>query len=608
MSPQEIAKKNPADKAPTWDLESIFPGGSSSKEYAAFRDKIKKDLKSLTAKFAKLPPKLNTASRGKWADYIVAMQEFVSRLVEASAFSHCLVSQNVNDEKGHQIVGEIDVIRSEYEKLTVLLEAFAKKQSDKEWEKLVTSPKLNEVKFYLNEMRDIAKLKMAPEFEAFATDLAVNGYHAWNRLYDKMYGDLRGDFTEDGATKQLSLGQLALKTSSPDRDARRRAHQAIESAWESRANLASMALNFQAGFRLTMYEKRGWKSPLLEPLMNCRIKQKTLDAMWQAVAEAGPRLKKYIDAKKRLLGIDKFCWYDQTAPVGRSDRTYGFNEAGEFIIANFRMLGNELADFSRMALDKRWVEAEDRPGKAGGGYCTTLRVSKQSRIFMTWGGSFAELSTLAHELGHAYHHSVLKDNPVFSSVYPMTLAETASIFNELIVTNGAFEASRDDDEKLMLLDQKLQNAYILFCNLYARFLFDRAFYDERKKGLVSRSRLDEMMLAAQKEAFAGTLDPNEGFHKLFWASKLHFYLTDNPFYNFPYTFGFLFANGVYSRARKEGPAFAKKYRALLADTGKMTSEQVAKKHLGVDLTKPDFWREAVNLALADIDAFVKLAG
>ena len=366
MSPQETAN---LEKAPTWDLESIFPGGSSSKEYSLFREKIKKDMKALAAKFSKMPPKLTATSRDKWVNYIASAQELLSRLIEASAYAHCLISQNVSDEKGHQIVGEIDVYRSEFEKLMVSLEAFAKNQTDKEWKKLVSSPKLEEVKFYLNEMREIAKLKMAPEFEAFATDLAVNGYHAWNRLYDKMYGDLRADFTENGTTKPLSLGQLALKTSSPDRETRQQAHQKIEEAWESRANLASMALNFQAGFRLTLYEKRRWKSPLFEALINCRIKQKTLDAMWQAVAEGAPKMKKYIDAKKKLLGIDKFCWWDQTAPVGRSDRTYSFNHAGEFIIENLRSLSDDMADFSRSALEKRWIEAEDRPGKAGGGYC-----------------------------------------------------------------------------------------------------------------------------------------------------------------------------------------------------------------------------------------------
>jgi oligoendopeptidase F len=607
MDPKNEIKSQISSKAPTWDLDSVFPGGSQSKEYEIFRDKIKKDLKSLVAKFCKMPPKLNSANRAKWVAYIVSIQDFWNRLSQARSFAHCLVSQNVNDDKAHQIVGELDISRSELEKLMVLLEAFAKNQSDKEWGKFVSDKKLEESAFFLDEMRRIARLKMEPEFESFATELAVNGYHSWNRLYDKMYGDLRADFVENGQTKSLSLGQLSLKMDSHDRPARKQAFEKLEEAWESRANLTAMTLNFQAGFRLTLYEKRGWKSPLFEPLLNCRIKPKTLEAMWHAVTQGAPKLNQYIDAKKKLLGIDKFCWYDQGAPVGRSDKVYTFQEAGRLIIENLASFNQEAADFAQMALDKRWIEAEDRPAKAGGGYCTSFRTAKESRIFMTWGGSLSDLATLAHELGHAYHQSILMDKPIFSAVYPMTLAETASIFNELLVTDAAFMKSTDNEEKLMLIDQRLSNAYILMCNIYARFLFDKSFYEERKKGLVSRSRLDELMLAAQKEAFMGTLDPVDGFHKLFWASKLHFYLTDNPFYNFPYTFGFLFATGVYNRARVEGPAFAKKYRALLADTGKMTSEAVAKKYLGVDLTKETFWNEAVGRALADIDTFTKLA-
>jgi oligoendopeptidase F len=190
----------------------------------------------------------------------------------------------------------------------------------------------------------------------------------------------------------------------------------------------------------------------------------------------------------------------------------------------------------------------------------------------------------------------------------MNLAETASIFNELRVTDAAFEISQDPDEKLMLLDQKLQWPLTYFANIYTRYLFDTRFYEERKGGIVGRERLSEMMVEAQKEAFMGLLDEEEGYHPLFWASKLHFFITGAPFYNFPYTFGFLFASGVYDRAMKEGPAFAKNYRALLADTGRMTTEDIARKHMDTDLTEVDFWRDAVARALADVDAFVKLCG
>lgn len=260
-----------------------------------------------------------------------------------------------------------------------------------------------------------------------------------------------------------------------------------------------------------------------------------------------------------------------------------------------------------MAVEKRWVEAEDRPGKAGGAFCTGMGPRKQTRVFMTYAGSYDNLSTLAHELGHAYHGFVLNHTPFFATWYPMTLAETASIFTESLVTDAALAASSGTDERLMLLDQKLQSAYVLFCDLYTRFLFETSFYGERKKGIVETARLRELMIGAQQRAFGGLLD-DSGNHPLFWASKLHFYATEAPFYNFPYTFGYLFAQGVYARAKQEGPAFADRYKALLADTGSMTSEEVARKHLGVDLTGEDFWLSAVNLALAEVDQFVKLVG
>jgi oligoendopeptidase F len=216
------------------------------------------------------------------------------------------------------------------------------------------------------------------------------------------------------------------------------------------------------------------------------------------------------------------------------------------------------------------------------------------------------MMTLAHELGHLYHSFVLKDREPFAQHYPMTLAETASTFNELLVTDAALAESTDPQEKLMLLDQKLQQPFVMFCDLRSRFLFEKSFTAERVNGSMDKERLNELMVAAQKEAFGDILDQS-GFHPLFWASKLHFHISEFGFYNFPYTFGFLFAGGVYNRASEEGKQFANKYRAMLADTGVMTTEEVAKKHLDVDLTNETFWTEAVNRSIADVDDFVKLA-
>lgn len=591
------------DNSQRWDLDSIFPGGSKSPELTKFRLNLKVKLE--TAK--KLVEGLTAQDRTGWAKFVLDMQNIYDDIRQSSSFIGCVISDNVDDEEGHRLDAEIECYSAEWQQMMTRLEDFALKLSDSDWNEFITETKLDSVRFFLDEMREKAKAKMAPELERLALSLAVDGYHAWNRIYDKMAGDLRVDFEENGQTKKISLGQLAAKLDLPDREIRRISFEKLSEAWQSRAELAAMTLNSLAGFRLSLYKNRGWESPLFESLRNARLKRETLDAMWQVVAKESPKLQKYISAKKKMLKIDKFMWYDQTAPVGKTSMKFSYKEAGDFIVKHLSKLSPEMGEFSRRALDKRWVEAEDRSGKAAGGFCTGLPLSKESRIFMTFTGTFGGLSTLAHELGHAYHSFVLNDKPSFVSRYPMTLAETASTFNELAVTDAAMEAANDPQEKLMLLDQKIANAYIMMCNIRARFIFDETFYAERKNGFVPRSRLDELMVSAQKTAFAGTIE-GEGWHPLFWASKLHFFISGMPFYNFPYTFGLLFANGIYDRALKDGDSFAGNYRNLLADTGGMVTEEVAKKHLGVDLTKEDFWRDSVNLIMADIDQFVELAG
>ncbi|MNJ55411.1 Oligoendopeptidase F, plasmid [compost metagenome] len=222
---------------------------------------------------------------------------------------------------------------------------------------------------------------------------------------------------------------------------------------------------------------------------------------------------------------------------------------------------------------------------------------------MTFGGTVSNVSTLAHELGHAYHQYLMDELPQFNQDYAMNVAETASTFAEMIVADALVKNASDDKQKLSLLADKIGSSISFFMNIHARFLFETRFYERRKHGALSADELSLLMEEAQREAYHGAL---ASYHPHFWASKLHFYITGVPFYNFPYTFGYMFSTGLYARAQREGESFAAKYDALLQDTGRMSVEELASKHLGVDLTKPDFWREAMAVAVADVEAFLKL--
>jgi pepF/M3 family oligoendopeptidase len=581
-----------------WELDPIFAGGSASPALAEFLDTVTADLAAFQGRAW---PPLSAETQPDWVQAIQTLNDLHARLHHAASFIGCLVAQDVKDDLALQLQSRAEELGATLESLWTVFSAAAAQQPDEAWQALVESAPLAPAAFYLTEQRHLARQKMAPEQETLVNQLATSGYHAWDRLYGIVSGDKEVDW--DG--KAISLGQLQNKLfDDPDRDTRRRAFELYETAWADLARVCAEALNHQAGFRLALYQRRGWDSVLYEPLLNNRLGRDSLEAMWAVVNAKSARLLDYFAAKARLLGIDRLHWYDVYAPVGRLTESFSYRAATDFVVDNLRAFNPPLADFARMALDRRWVEAEDRPGKRAGGFCTGLPLAGESRIFMTFNNSYNGMLTLAHELGHAYHSWVMRDLPYTARHYTMGVAETASTFNELVVGQAGLNAANDDLTRLSLLGSKLDDAATFLMNIKARFDFEVAFFQQRAKKHLGVDELSALMLQAQQAAYKNGLAQ---YHPLFWASKLHFYITQAPFYNYPYTFGYLFSNGVYAQALAEGQAFSGRYQTLLRDTGSMSTEDLARAHLGVDLTRPEFWETAVDRALADIDEFSALA-
>src|SRR5690625_1069271 len=415
-------------------------------------------------------------------------------------------------------------------------------------------------------------------------------------------------FTDkDGKTTELSVGQAMNRMyADPDPEVREQLFENWEAAWEKKAPIFADTINHLAGYRMTLQKAHDRKDHLDEPLEYNRMSKETLDAMWSAVSNNKQPFIDLLNQKARIFGMEKLGWQDVDAPVAIGEAKpaqFTYDEACDFVIENFSSFGPRLANFAKHALENRWVEAEDRPNKRPGGYCTSLPEFEESRIFMTFTGSPSDTSTLAHELGHAFHSHVMKDLPSLNRGYAMNVAETASTFAETIIGNATVENAKSKEEKAALLGSKLEGATAMFLNIHARFLFEDAFYKERVQGIVSEKRLNELMLEAQKEAYDDSL---ASYHPHFWCSKLHFFIDSVPFYNFPYTFGYLFSLGVYAEYLKHPEGFEDKYIALLKDTGSMKVEDLAQKHLGVDLTNEEFWAEGIELMAKDAQEFIRL--
>ncbi|MEC1376757.1 M3 family oligoendopeptidase [Heyndrickxia oleronia] len=586
----------------TWDLDVFFKDGSNSEEFRNFLEKIKEEIISFNNEVDNWDSIQVLHEEAKFLELLKKLQTNSQMLTQAGAFVSCLQAQNTLDEKASELKGNVAELRAQLNTILTNFDDKLRRIEENQWKQLLQNPEIKELAFVLNERRELAKEKLPKEQEALVNSLSVDGYHGWGDMYDTLVSQVKIPFEENGEIVELSVGQAHNKFSNPDRNVRATVFKNWEKAWDEKADMFATTLNHLAGFRLSLYKERGWDEVLKEPLSYNRMQKETLESMWQVISDYKKPLTDYLKRKAELLGIEKLSWYDLDAPIGKVNTQFSYQEGAEFIIQHFGKFGDQLASFTKKAFEDSWIEAEDRAGKRPGGFCTSFPVSGQSRIFMTYSGTPSNVSTLAHELGHAFHSYALKNVHPLKRGYAMNVAETASTFAEMIVADASVKNAKSDEERLPLLEDKVQRSVALLMNIHSRFLFETRFYEERKKGIVSKKRLNELMLEAQKEAYGDGL---EEYHPLFWASKLHFFITGVPFYNFPYTFGYLFSLGIYAQAQKEGKGYEEKYMALLQDTGSMKVEDLAMKHLNVDLTKRDFWEEGVKLCVKDVEEFLE---
>ncbi len=600
----------PDKYALTWDLDSLYPHPQEP-AFTAIIEGYKRDLTALADDSERLPAVAPAAS-AEWVAFLDRLADIIARTDDLHAFVGCHAAADAESKLFQRLEGALSALSPYRAQVLTNLELAFKGIDDAAFATFVASDeRLRQVEFFLDEARRNAAFRLPKEQELLAADLAVDAIHAWGRLYDRLSGELRIAVMEKGEVVRKSPGQVTLD--SPERTVRQNNFYAADKAWRGIADTCADALNHIAGFRLAKYRRLGLQDHLEAPLRVNRLRRETLDTMWQTITERKGMLLDFFQAKAKLLGLPKLAWYDLLAPlpvasVFESDAAaaqLSYDQACNLCIRTFGEFSAELGDFARTAVTDRWIEVENRPGKRQGGFCTGLPTKRQSRIFMTFTNTADSMSTLAHELGHAYHSFVLRDQPFLLQDYPMNLAETASTFAEAILGQRRLADAKSSDEKRAILDHMLTDAVAFLMNIHARFIFEHNFHLERAGGEVGAERLSELMLAAQKEAYLGGL-ADDGWYPGFWISKLHFYISGTPFYNFPYTFGYLLSQGVYALAREEDKNFPERYRQLLIATGCRQSEEAVASTFGYDLSQPDFWNRSLDLIEQRVAEFLEL--
>jgi oligoendopeptidase F len=400
----------------------------------------------------------------------------------------------------------------------------------------------------------------------------------------------------DGHSESIPMARRRALMADPDRRLRAASFLHGQQPFLDHADTLAAALNGIAGTRLTLYKNRGIPHFLDAPLFDGALSRDTLDAMLSAIVDNAELPRRAIRLAAKHQGTPALAFFDLEAPQipAPASESLTWQQACETVSSAFHKAYPRLGDYFDSMLRNSWIEAQPRPGKRPGAFCTGSLLKREERVYMTWNGTVHDMVTLAHEAGHAWHSCVLRSARPMAAEYPMTLAETASNFGEMILLDGLMKSpDLTPAVRQWLLDQELLRAHAYLLNIPMRYEFERSFYEARSLGEVSADDLSTLMNNAQRKLYGDTLLP-DGTDPMFWASKMHFFITGVSFYNFPYVFGYLLSQALFARFHEEGPAFLPRYEAFLALTGSASCESAARQTLGADITKPDFWAHAVR--------------
>lgn len=579
-----------------WSLDVLYQGYQDKK----FLDDMSK-IDELVNKMNSVAMDLSKYEVKEALHKIISTLEEVYSLHERLG-GYCSLRQatNTTDSESASYLGIISQKFSNIAKAEAMFKSYIANIVD--LESLIESDELfTEYRFMLLEIKKNAKHLLNDQVEEVISKFDISGGSAWEELQSYLTSTVKVDYRGE----EITLSSVRNLAYSNDAKERKEAYEAEIAAYDKIKDAVAFSLNSIKLQVSTEAELRGYESPLMMALNQSNMQKSTLDAMLTAMKEYLPKFQEYLRKKGEILGSNKgLAWYDMFAPLGTSEQSFSVEEAKEYLLKHFRGFAPDLAEMVDKAFTEEWIDFFPRAGKVGGAFCSNVQSAKQSRILTNFDGSLSDVVTLAHELGHAYHNQQIHEHRIMNTDYSMPVAETASTFNENIIMNAAIDEA-DGVEKLVLIESQLQDATQIICDIYSRYLFETAVFENRKNSFMFADDLKEIMLKAQKEAYGEGLDETT-LHPYMWVCKGHYYSSHLSFYNFPYAFGGLFARGLYAKYKNEGQEFLPKYRDLLNATPVNTVEEVAK-YADIDLTNPDFWRAGLQSFADQIDEFIRLS-
>jgi pepF/M3 family oligoendopeptidase len=598
------------DTLPRWDLDPIYPGLASPElargfaDMAALMDSIDAHHRNVLASLSTTTP-VDVLARalGKTVDLFNEASRLAGTL---QVYLESIVSTDSFDAAAARRLSELEILQVGLRQAWTRFQAWIRTIAPVLPRVLEIPGPAHEHAFILTETAEQAAYLMGEREEMLSAELALSGANAWSKLQRTITSQISVDLVVDGTRQTLPMPAVINLRTHHKESVRREGYEAEMREWPKLREPFAACLNGIKGSADTLNRRRGRADCLHAPIDSSRIDRAILETLLSAMKDSLPLFRRYFKAKAARMGKQALAWWDLFAPSGAVEATYDWGQTRSLVLESFGTFSPRLRTLAERAFERRWIDGEPRRGKSGGAWCSAVPALEESRVLTNFDGSLEQVSTVAHELGHAFHNDCAwrAGKTELQQQTPMTLAETASIMCESIVTGALLARAKGRNEQLAVLETALVNDSQTVVDIYSRYLFEKELMERREKAELSADDLCDIMNRAQAAAYGDGLD-GRFRHPYMWTWKSHYYDPVLNFYNFPYTFGLLFSNGLHAIYSRRGAAFVPDYETLLASTGEASAADLAAR-FGIDIRARAFWDGSIDVIRQRIDRYCAL--
>ncbi len=565
-----------------WDLSDLY-SSSDDPQLSEDKNSILKEADAFAEKYRGKVAGLSASGfKGMLQEY-EALQDKGGKI---GSFAYLQWSTNTGNADFGKLVQEANELGSELNQKLVFLDVEWLNISEEEARQMIDAPELRFYRHYLESSRRYKKHVLKEEQEQVLSAKSVTGRSAWVRFFDETLG--RAKFELDG--KEYSEQEVLSKLHDSDRGLRIRSHASLTEKFKELAHPLTFVFNTLLADKSTNDKLRNYKSWVSSRNLANQTDDETVDALINSVTSHYPLVQRYYKLKAKLLGLQEIFDYDRYAPMMKNEATITWDEAREMVMDSYTHFHPEMGKITSYFFDKNWIDAAITPGKRGGAYSASTVPSVHPYVFMNFDGKIRDVQTLAHELGHGVHQYLSRQQGPLQSGTPLTTAETASVFGEMLVFQKLLKELDDPKEKLALLIGKIDDTIATVFRQISMNRFENAMHTARREeGELTTERFSELWMEQQKALYGDAVTLTQEYG-MWWSYIPHFLHT--PGYVYAYAFGELLVLALYQEYTERPDGFAERYFELLSAGGSEWPHDLVAK-MGLDIRDPEFWKKGL---------------